>query len=52
MKDLLSMEKLVKTPEKKEAETILEQYSKQTEDQEDVHFEHYDWTYNDGSCCC
>ncbi len=31
---------------------ILEQYISQTEDDEDIHFEHYDWTYNDSGCCC
>ena len=31
---------------------ILDQYVAQTAEDEDVHFEHYDWTYNDSSCCC
>jgi hypothetical protein len=34
------------------AEEILRQYTEQTESDEDIHFEHYDWTYNDSSCCC
>ena len=31
---------------------VLLEYTKQTTEDEDVHFEHYDWTYNDSSCCC
>ena len=38
--------------EKESAKKLLEQYTAQTEDGEDIHFEHYDWTYNDSSCCC
>jgi len=36
----------------KEARNILDQYKAQNEENENVHFEHYDWTYNDSSCCC
>lgn len=46
------MKNTVKEVEKKETENILDQYAKQTQDQDDIHFEHYDWTYNDSSCCC
>lgn len=36
-----------------EATAMLEQYRSQNEEEnDDIHFEHYDWTYNDGSCCC
>ena len=31
---------------------ILEEYVAQTESDDDIHFDHYDWTYNDSSCCC
>ena len=31
---------------------VLLEYTKQTAEDEDVNFEHYDWTYNDSSCCC
>lgn len=40
------------TNEIKKEENILEQYIEQTEADEDIHFDHYDWTYNDSSCCC
>ncbi len=33
-------------------EDLLSNYNAQTEDNEDIHFEHVDWTYSDGSCCC
>ena len=46
----------MKNEQKKNAETkmndVLLEYTKQTAEDEDVHFEHYDWTYNDSSCCC
>ena len=47
----------IHTPEMAKKDTaskqqILDQYASQTADQEDVHFEHYDWTYHDSSCCC
>ena len=44
--------KNVKIELDKKAESVLEQYEAQTENSEDIHFEHYDWTYNDSSCCC
>ena len=31
---------------------VLNEYASQTREEEDVHFEHVDWTYNDSSCCC
>jgi hypothetical protein len=31
---------------------VLNEYAAQTGADEDVHFEHVDWTYNDSSCCC
>lgn len=31
---------------------LLEEYKSQTNESDDIHFEHYDWTYNDGSGCC
>ena len=34
------------------AQELIEQYTAQTENNDDIHFEHYDWTYNDSSCCC
>lgn len=34
------------------AKKLLEEYRAQTANDEDIHFEHYDWTYNDSSCCC
>ena len=33
-------------------EELLELYNAQSENDDDIHFEHYDWTYNDSSCCC
>lgn len=33
-------------------ENVLEQYKAQSEGDGEIHFEHYDWTYNDSSCCC
>ena len=30
---------------------LLDQYNSQVES-DDIHYEHYDWTYNDGSGCC
>ena len=35
-----------------EKNDVLLEYAAQTETNEDVHFEHVDWTYNDSSCCC
>ena len=35
-----------------EAKSLLEQYKAQNEENENIHFAHYDWTYNDSSCCC
>jgi hypothetical protein len=53
-KGVLSMKKNPINEIKKEEKepNILEQYIEQTEDDEDIHFDHYDWTYNDSSCCC
>ena len=36
------------------ASSVIEQYKAQTEKKDDIHFEHYDWTYGDssGGCCC
>ena len=34
------------------ADELIKKYSDQTETEDDIHFEHYDWTYNDSSCCC
>ncbi len=34
-----------------EKEDILQEYSQQTES-DDIHFEHIDWVYSDGSGCC
>lgn len=31
---------------------VLAEYAAQTREDEDVHFEHVDWTYSDSSCCC
>lgn len=30
---------------------LLKEYESQSES-EDIHFEHVDWTYSDGSGCC
>lgn len=35
-----------------EMNEVLVEYSAQTAQDEDVHFEHVDWTYSDSSCCC
>ena len=32
--------------------SLIEQYTSQTKKDEDIHFEHFDWTYSDGSGCC
>lgn len=46
-------EQLVEAVGTEEATAMLEQYRSKTEEEnDDIHFEHYDWTYNDGSCCC
>ena len=37
---------------KENAKNLLEQYTAQTEANENIHFEHYDWVYNDSSGCC
>lgn len=37
---------------KKTEEEVLAEYTAQTNEDENIHFEHYDWTYNDSSCCC
>ena len=37
--------------EKKMPNELLEEYNAQIES-DDIHFEHVDWTYNDGSGCC
>ena len=37
---------------KEAARKLLAQYTAQNAGDEEVHFEHYDWTYNDSSCCC
>ena len=44
--------KNVTVTEKAKAEELLSKYKAQTEKDDDIHFEHYDWTYNDTSCCC
>lgn len=31
---------------------VITQYEDQTKGDENVHFEHVDWTYSDSSCCC
>ena len=31
---------------------VLEQYKAQTEKDDDIHYEHIDWTYGDSSGCC
>ncbi len=52
VKELKSKER-VEIVSDEEAKNMLEQYRSQTEEgSDDIHFEHYDWTYNDGSCCC
>lgn len=35
-----------------EVTDVVAEYEKQTNANEDVHFEHVDWTYSDSSCCC
>jgi hypothetical protein len=42
--------KTVKT--EPEATDVAAQYQAQVGEQDDVHFEHVDWTYNDSSGCC
>ena len=39
-----------KENEQENSQDVLNQDVQQTEEQEDIHFEHFDWTYND-SCC-
>lgn len=31
---------------------VLAEYASQTNEDENVHFEHVDWVYSDSSCCC
>jgi hypothetical protein len=38
--------------EELKSQDVVADYLAQTEKDEDIHFEHYDWTYNDSSCCC
>lgn len=38
--------------EELENKDVLAEYAAQTKEDENVHFEHVDWTYNDSSCCC
>lgn len=40
------------TREVKKSQDVVADYLAQTASDEDIHFEHYDWTYNDSSCCC
>ena len=35
-----------------EMNDVVAEYENQTDANEDVHFEHVDWTYSDSSCCC
>ena len=44
--------KNINSEETVNSQNVLEQYAAQTENDSDIHFEHYDWTYNDSSCCC
>jgi len=47
------MDQNKKNVQKKEgAKKLLQKYKDQTKENENIHFEHYDWTYNDSSCCC
>ncbi len=41
-----------KLQQEEEAQDLLSEYKAQTEEDDDIHFEHYDWSYNDGSGCC
>ena len=34
-----------------ESKELMQEYNAQAES-EDIHFEHVDWTYSDGSGCC
>ncbi len=44
---------LVEVISDEDAKNMLEQYRSQTEEgSDDIHFEHYDWSYNDDGCCC
>lgn len=46
-------EQFVEVISGEEAIAMLKQYQSQTEEEsDDIHFEHYDWSYNDDSCCC
>ena len=48
----MEQNKKIEQEKKNNAKGVLEQYSAQTENNEDIHFYHSDWTYTDSSCCC